>query len=259
VTRTLAPLEFYDEPRIHSAYQRARSRVDEPNLTLEEPYVLDYLGDVAGQVVLDLGCGAAVVGAGLLRAGARSYAGVDGSDRMIEQARSALAAFPGRATVEQADLESWEPEPAAAYDAVLARMSLHYVVDLGGLLARVRGACADGGRLVLSVEHPVVTCSYDADWDEDAVPRVWRVHGYFDEGPRSCPWLDARVVKQHRTLETYFRLLQDAGFTPDRISEGTPRSEQFTETDVWRRRRAVPMYLMIRAHAAPRETIQPCG
>lgn len=249
MTRTLAPLEFYDEPRIHSAYEQARARPDEPNLTLEEPYVLEFLGDPAGRAVLDLGCGSAAIGARLLGAGAASYAGVDGSDRMVERARAVVAPFPGRAVIDRGDLETWAPPTGAGYDVVLARMSLHYVLDLAGLLSRVRLACRDGAALVFSVEHPVVTCSYDADWDVDQVPRVWRVHAYFDEGPRSCPWLDARVRKQHRTLETYFRLLADAGFATDRLSEGTPRPEHFADADVWSRRRAVPMYLTVRAHA----------
>lgn len=250
MSRTLAPLEFYDEPRIHGDYQAARARVDEPNLTLEEPYVLAFLGDVAERDVLDLGCGAAAVAELLLRAGARSYTGVDGSRLMVDRARAALG---DRARIDQGDLETWTPP--GRYGTVLARMSLHYVVDLAGLLRRVRAACTDGGRLVLSVEHPVVTSSYDADWDEDGVPRQWRVRSYFDEGPRSCPWLGARVVKQHRTLQTYLDTLQLCGFRPDQVSEGEPSVERFTDIDVWRRRREVPMYLTIGASARrlPRE------
>lgn len=244
MSRTLAPLEFYDEPRIHGDYQAARARVDEPNLTLEEPYVLAFLGDVAGRAVLDLGCGTAAVAGRLLDAGARSYAGVDGSRLMVDRARAAL---DDRARIELGDLETWVP--AGPYDTVLARMSLHYVVDLAGLLRRVRAACTDGARLVFSVEHPVVTCSYDADWDEDGVPRQWRVRSYFDEGPRSCPWLGARVVKQHRTLQTYLATLQLCGFDPDEVSEGEPSSERFEDADVWRRRREVPMYLTVGATA----------
>ena len=257
MSRTLTPLEFYDEPRIHQDYQAARSAPDEPNGALEEPYVLEFLGGVTGHAVLDLGCGAAGIAPRLLAAGARSYTGVDGSARMVERARSGL---PGGAEVAQADLETWAPPPDAAYDTVLSRMALHYVVDLAGLLVRVRAGCAPGAQLVLSVEHPVVTSSYDADWDPDHVPRVWHVHGYYDEGPRSCPWLDARVRKQHRTLETYLRLLRAAGFTLDRLSEGTPRSERFRDPDTYARRRAVPMYLTLRAvaDAGPRRG-QPCG
>jgi SAM-dependent methyltransferase len=251
MTYTLTPLEFYDDPCIDSAYQTARARVDEPNRTLEEPYVLAFLGDVAGHAVLDLGCGAAGIARHLITAGARSYTGVEGSTRMAARAATDLAGVVdgGLVRILQANLESWTLPASAVYNTVLARMSMHYIDDLGGLLARIGRGCAPGAQLVFSVEHPVVTSSYDADWDDDHVPRIWHVRNYYDEGPRSCQWLGARVRKQHRTVETYFRLLRDAGFVLDQISEGVPQAARFADRETYLRRRAVPMYLTIRALA----------
>ncbi|HEX6076323.1 MAG TPA: class I SAM-dependent methyltransferase [Micromonosporaceae bacterium] len=238
---------FYDEPAIHERYRAARSAVDEPNRTLEEPFVLRFLGDVRDRHVLDLGCGDAGIGPRLLATGALSYLGVDGSHRMLSRAQATLAGTSGM--VRLADLETWEPPPGARFDLVLARMALHYVADLGRLLTTIRRACRPGARLVFSVEHPVVTCSYDGDWD-DGVPRVWRVRDYYREGPRNCPWLGARVRKHHRTFETYLTLLTEAGFRLTRFSEGVPPRSEFTDPEVYERRLDVPMYATFGADLA---------
>lgn len=243
---TYSGIAFYDEPAIHERYKTARSVVDEPNTTLEEPFVLGFLGSVAGCDVLDLGCGDAAIGPRLLAEGATSYAGVDGSHRMVERARATLRGTPG--TVDQADLDTWRATAAATVDVVLSRMALHYVTDLGRLLGEVRRACRPGGRLVFSVEHPVVTCSYDGDWQGEA-PWQWRVHDYYREGPRDCPWLGALVRKYHRTFETYLSLLTGNGFRLDRFSEGVPYPENFHDQAAYARRLEVPMYATFAAIA----------
>jgi SAM-dependent methyltransferase len=239
-------IAFYDEPAIHQRYTAARAAVDEPNATLEEPFVLRFLGDVTGHDVLDLGCGDAAIGPRLLAGGARSYTAVDGSQRMLERARQTLAGTAG--TVHHADLERWQPTAPSSVDTVLSRMALHYVADLDRLLGAVRRACRPGARLVFSVEHPVVTSSYDGDWDGD-VPRAWTVRDYYREGPRSCPWLGARVRKYHRTFETYLALLAGNGLRLDGFSEGVPHPSAFTDRSVFQRRLDVPMYATFRAVA----------
>lgn len=237
---------FYDEPGIHRRYVTARAAVDEPNTTLEEPFVISFLGDVTGHDVLDLGCGNAAIGPRLLAAGARSYHGIDGSHRMVASAVATLAGTPGR--IELADLDTWQPEAASTVDTVLARMVLHYVADLDRLLAAIRHACRPAAQLVFSVEHPVVTCSYDGDWDGD-VPRAWIVRDYYREGARSCPWLGSQVRKYHRTFETYLDLLGRNRLRLDRFSEGRPLPSAFAEIGTYQRRNAVPMYATFRAIA----------
>jgi SAM-dependent methyltransferase len=244
--RTYSGIGFYDEPVIHERYTTARSAVDEPNKTLEEPFVLRFLGDVKGHDVLDLGCGDAAIGPCLLGAGARSYTGVDGSRRMVARARQSLSGTG--ATVHRVDLERWEPAVESGVDTVLSRMALHYLADLDRLLTAVRRACRPGAQLVFSVEHPVVTSSYDGDWDGE-VPRAWTVRDYYREGARSCPWLGARVRKYHRTFETYLALLAGNGFRLAGFSEGVPQPGAFTDQSVFRRRLDVPMYATFRAVA----------
>ncbi|AZM51951.1 SAM-dependent methyltransferase [Streptomyces sp. WAC 01529] len=234
--------DFYDAPEVFPRYQETRAVVDEGNATLEEPYVLAFLGDLEGRSVLDLGCGDGKFGEAALRAGAVRYHGVDGSERMLAAAAARLAP----AMLERADLNAWTCREPGAWDAVTARMVVHYLDDLPALLREVRTALAPGGRFVLSVEHPVVTCAYDGDF-HDGVPSEMRVRGYFDEGERACEWLDSSVRKVHRTVETYVRDLLEAGLTLTGLSEGRPVPDNFQDPGTCTARRAVPMYLTLRA------------
>jgi predicted TPR repeat methyltransferase len=143
--------DFYDDPDVFDRYQAARALVDEGNSTLEEPYVLRFLGDVRGCGVLDLGCGDGRFGVDVLRAGAARYHGVDGSARMIELAARRLR--PDQ--LERADLGTWKAPRPRDWDLITARMVAHYLNDLPALLREVAHALVPGGRFVMSVEHPV--------------------------------------------------------------------------------------------------------
>ncbi|WP_405982854.1 class I SAM-dependent methyltransferase [Streptomyces sp. NBC_00158] len=234
--------DFYDDEQVFPRYQEARAATDEGNATLEEPYVTDFAGDLRGRSVLDLGCGDGRFGASALAAGARRYHGVDGSARMLALAATRLD--PG--TLEKADLTTWKTAEPGVWDVVTARMVVHYLDDLPALLDEVHRCLTPGGTLVVSVEHPVVTCAYDGDW-HDGVPSEMRVRGYFDEGPRDCEWLGASVRKVHRTVETYVGALAGAGLPLTALSEGRPRPENFRDRRTGTARRAVPTYLVLQA------------
>ncbi|MFD6431248.1 class I SAM-dependent methyltransferase [Streptomyces venezuelae] len=234
--------DFYDAAEVFPRYQETRAVTDEGNATLEEPYVLAFLGDLRGRAVLDLGCGDGTFGESALRAGAARYHGIDGSERML----AAAAARLDPAMLERTDLNAWTCREPGVWDAVTARMVLHYLDDLPALLREVRTALAPGGRLVLSVEHPVVTCAYDGDFHA-GVPSEMRVRGYFDEGERACEWLGSSVRKVHRTVETYVRDLHEAGLALTGLSEGRPVPANFQDPATCTARRAAPMYLTLRA------------
>jgi 2-polyprenyl-3-methyl-5-hydroxy-6-metoxy-1,4-benzoquinol methylase len=75
----------YDDSEVFERYMRVHDSPDRTNPTqvMEEPAVLAEIGEPVGLDVIDLGCGAAQFGRSLLRAGAASYLGIDGS-RNIE-------------------------------------------------------------------------------------------------------------------------------------------------------------------------------
>jgi SAM-dependent methyltransferase len=145
----------------------------------------------------------------------------------------------------KADLEHLEVA-AGAFDLAYSSLALHYVENLHGLLARVHAALAPGGKLVYSVEHPIVTAPSHPGWSVDAAGRdTWPVDGYLDEGPRSTDWLAKGVLKQHRTIATYVNLLLRSGFAISRIDEWAPSEEQIARHPQWANERQRPPFLLV--------------
>jgi SAM-dependent methyltransferase len=217
------------------------------NFVMEEPAVLDAVGDVHGLRVVDLGCGDAALGRRLLADGCRSYLGIDGSERMVAAARSTLAGTGG--DVRHETIERFSA-PAGSADLVVSRLALHYVEDLDAVLGACHDVLSAAGRVVLTVVHPVVT-SYDARASTDEPHTNWVVDDYFTPGPREQHWLGDRVLWHHRTIEEYVSILERAGFTLTELSECAPRPERFDgDTTELARRRRIPLFLLLAARRA---------
>lgn len=103
--------------------------------------------------VLDFGCGSGDFSAVLLARGC-SVAGVDVSERMLEQAaaRTGLSRAGDLSRIDPADPRL--PYPAAAFTLCIASSVLEYVPDAAATLAEIARVLAPGGRLVATVPDP---------------------------------------------------------------------------------------------------------
>jgi SAM-dependent methyltransferase len=232
---------FYDDDTVFATYMAARQRRDGPNNTLEQPVILELVGDLDGRRVLDLGCGDAGFGRMVLARGGSAYLGVEGSRNMAAVARETLAGTIGQ--VQHCAIEDWEA-PVAAFDLAVARLSLHYLADLAPVFAQVYQALAAGGRFVFSVEHPVIT-SCNRGWSAGTLRQDWLVDDYFTTGARETSWMGGNVYKYHRTVEDYFRALQEAGFVVEQLRESRPQREQFADEQTYARRMRIPLFLFL--------------
>ena len=237
---------FYDTPDVLARYRAHRARTStSPNHVMEEPAVLSEVGDPRGLRVLDLGCGDAGFGRQLLAAGAASYLGIDSSRRMVALADRTLAGTLG--TVRSGDLEQLAPVEGE-YDLVTARLALHYVVGLPALLRTVAGALAPGGRFVMTVVHPVITCHHTPS---EGQRTSWLVDDYFRSGSRQHTWLGQQVTWQHRTVEDYVGEVVKAGFSLAALRECAPVPDRCAgDTAELERRRRVPLFLLLSCHLA---------
>jgi hypothetical protein len=114
------------------------------------------------------------------------------------------------------------------------------------VFARLCRALRPRGRLVFSVEHPVLTCC-DASREAGQGRSSWLVDDYFVPGPRVSHWFGARVQKYHRSIEQYFQLLRAHGFDVEELREATPSAQYITDAAELRRRQRVPVMLMLAA------------
>jgi SAM-dependent methyltransferase len=235
--------EFYEDPQVRGAYLAHRhSGSASPNVVMEEPHLLDVLGDMGGAQVLDLGCGDGSTATLLFDAGATGYVGLDGSAGTIEMAR-AQHGRPGVEFVHES-IEDIGPE-LGSFDVVVSRMALHYVAQIEPVIATTRGLLRPGGRLVFSVSHPVITSHAQQG---EGQRTDWIVDGYFVHGPRERTWFGNPVVWHHRTVEDYVSAVLDAGLRLDQLRECEPDPAALVDDPAeLARRRRVPLILLVAA------------
>jgi SAM-dependent methyltransferase len=122
------------------------------NAHYERPAALALAGEVAGRRILDAGCGSGPLFAALRERGA-VVTGIDQSAGMLAQARRRLGED---ADLRVADLADPLPFGDAEFDDVMASLVLHYLRDWAPTLAEVRRVLKPGGRLIASVNHPMM-------------------------------------------------------------------------------------------------------
>lgn len=237
--------EVYDDEEFFSKYIAKRRRLNSPNDLLEEPIIDELLAEVVGKVLLDLGCGDGRYAAKLMNRGLKVYQGVDASENMIRLAQEHLLEF-AEASVERQTLEEITVT-RRSYDILLSRLVLHYLEDLAHIFAVAHQSLREDGCFVFSVEHPIITSNYAAYNQQAKVKRQdWVVDNYFYSGQRINKWIGKEVIKYHRTLEEYVRLIQKTGFALEEIRESKPVRANFVEQTEYERRMKIPLFLLFK-------------
>lgn len=191
---------------------------------------LRLLGDVAGQRILELGCGGGQCSIAFARQGAIA-AGIDLSDEQIAFARR-LAAEQGVAVdFQQGDAADLSRFPPASFDVVFSAYALHYVPAIEQCLAEAARVLIPGGRLVFSLDHPLREVFWDEEADEDSLVAA---RSYWRRGPMEWQWSGGGVWMRsfHRTMGDWVDLLHEAGFQVRRILEPEPQLDN-AETISW--------------------------
>lgn len=181
------------------------------NALYDRPAVLELLGDVRGQRVLDAGCGPGLYAEELIARGAE-VVGFDQSPEMVRLGRKRVGdGFDVRVH----DLESpldWLDD--RSFDAALLALVIHHVDDRTGALRELHRVLRPGGRLVVSTHHPT------SDW--------LRLGGsYFSVEPIEEDWHEGRwhVRYWRAPLQRTCEEFADAGFLIERLVEPLPQPE----------------------------------
>jgi SAM-dependent methyltransferase len=205
---------FY-EPELSDWF--AGHATDSPyNAHYDRPAVFALAGNVRGQRLLDVGCGAGHYTAELLDRGA-DVVGVDGSERMLEHARSRVGS---RATFVRHDLE----QPLAfardsSFDGAVLPLVLHHIDAREQLLAELARVLRPGGWLVVSTQHPT------ADWRRLGGSYFTRERSEIEVG--GGRW---RIPAWRMPLQDLLEELTAPGFVLDRLVEPRPL-EAFADAD----------------------------
>ncbi|HSO03436.1 MAG TPA: class I SAM-dependent methyltransferase, partial [Candidatus Limnocylindrales bacterium] len=180
-------------------------------LTEAEAGLLGPVDGLAGQRVLEVGCGAAQCSRWLAERGVHAV----GIDISVQQLRH--AAPIGRMHVVAATATAL-PFPDSMFDVAFAAYgAIQFVGDLPRLLAEVRRVLRPGGRWVFSVTHPIRWA-----FPDDPGPAGLAVSGsYFDR----TPYVErddsgtAVYAEFHRTVGDYVSAVVAAGFVIEAMVE----------------------------------------
>ena len=183
------------------------------NAYYNQPEILRLAGDVDGLRVLDAGCGAGQVAEALRTRGA-VVSGFDQSAAMLALAAERLG---DDIDLRVADLAAPLPYPDAAFDLVVASLSLHYVEDWSAALAEVRRVLAPDGRLLVSVIHPVVYAVVYPDADYFALTQYTEDYVFGGRPARMTYW--------HRPPQDVLNAFIEAGFRIAQVTEPPPAGD----------------------------------
>ena len=188
---------------------------------------LQLLGDVEGLRILDLGCGGGQCSIAFARQGA-IVTGVDLSEVQLAYARRLAAQEDVAVRLVQASAEDLSALASGSYDLVFSVNTLTYVARAAACLAECCRVLVRGGRLVLSLDHPLRHSFLDpglTDLDDEL--SIVPVRSYYDEGWHRWRWPGSGIVLQsyHRTIGQWTDLLAAAGLQLLRIVEPLPPAD----------------------------------
>jgi SAM-dependent methyltransferase len=179
------------------------------NAYLDRPAMLALIGDVAGQDVLDVGCGPGFYSAAMVERGA-TVTGLDGSAELLGHAERATG---GRGAFVRHDLELALPFRDEAFDLAVMALVYHHVYARPRLLAELKRVLRPGGRLLVSTTHPMS----EQRWLGGSYYEGGRVNARID-GPES----GYSINFERLTVERFVNEMLDAGFALERLLEPRP-------------------------------------
>ena len=123
-----------------------------PLISVEEPIVLDLIGDVAGKDVLDAACGTGRYAIPLAQAGGR-VSGIDVSEDMLARAKTKRDRLGLDIDLRGGALARL-PFPDGSFDLAICALALCHVADIGKPMGEFARVLRPGGKLVISDFHP---------------------------------------------------------------------------------------------------------
>lgn len=236
---------IYDDPGFFEGYSRLNRSIHGLDGAPEWPDLRAQLPDLRGRKVVDLGCGYGWFCRWAAENGAADVLGIDVSRRMLDRAEAMTS--HAAITYRNADLETIEL-PEATFDLAYSSLAFHYVENLPRLLRVIHSALVPGGKLVFSIEHPIFTAPRRPGFLTDGEgQKTWPIDSYQIEGKRVTDWLAPGVMKQHRTIGRWVKLLIACGFTLRDLNEWGPSEAQLAAMPELAEERERPMMLLVSA------------
>lgn len=184
---------------------------------------LDLLDDVAGERVLELGCGGGQCTVAMAQRGA-DVVGIDLAESQLQHARELAAEHDADPTFYREDVTDLSRFDDGAFDAAFNAYVFQWVGDLAACFRETHRVLRDGGRFAFSMPHPVYGL---ADPESRRV-----IRSYFDTGRQVTehPELAADMVTYRHRVSDVYNALHAAGFAVEAMHEpGSPDPDDWEE------------------------------
>lgn len=173
--------------------------------TLIDPPIFEFLGDFAGQSILDAGCGNGYLLPKLAKRASR-VVGVDGSKDLLMFAKLRLATYTN-VSLQLMDLtKSWRLD-SSSFDCVIANMLLQYLPDFTMFVSESARVLEKDGKLIVVIDHPGHALFLRAqELAGKKNDKFLTSASYFHSGLRKKKslWDQATLAYYHRPLAEYF-------------------------------------------------------
>ena len=210
------------------------------------PNMLNFMGDVEGKKILDLGCGEGGYSRELTKKGA-TLISIDCSEKAIEYAKALAEKENLKIKHFVRNSNDLFDIPSEEFDIVLCSMMLMDCEDFEGTLKEVVRVLKPGGRLFASVLHPCFDGNHDIGIGRqgEGIDRQVVVMNYFEPKEWEAPlWRGTvPVIWRHRTMEDYVKTFIKVGLTIVDLNEPQSSDEvaKISTAMAWLKK--IPLYL----------------
>lgn len=218
--------------------------------------LLDFLGDVSGQYVLDAGSGAGYLSRILAKRGA-CMVGVENARRFYEIALGYQAQEPLAIEYHHASISHMPFLEDSSFDAAVANYVLMDVRDYRSAIGEIARVIKPGGRFVCAIsptppDARPYTPAADSPRREDR--EGWLEDDYFIERAAYTWWADLKpLLSFHRPLRDYVKACKEHGLTLVDLDEPEVTEEGVRELPAYRVRelRRRPFSWMLKFEKKP--------
>ena len=239
---------IYDNDTFFEGYKKLRAGETNYNDLLEQPAMTKMLPDLSEKTVLDLGCGYGHNCLDFVQRGAKRIVGVDISEKMLKVAKNESV----HENIEYVNMSMTEISTLnETFDFIYSSLAFHYIKDFYAFAKEMYSVLNDGGQLLFSQEHPIITATLDGNGHFNKNLKGKRVSytfsNYNEPGERKVHWYVDGVIKYHRTFSNIINALAKAGFVIEEVCEPTPEEWAVEKLPTIVKEYIKPNFLIVKA------------
>ena len=239
---------IFDNEIFFEGYKKLRDSDTNSNDLLEQPAMRKLLPDLTGKSVLDLGCGYGHNCFEFVQKGAEKVVGVDISEKMLAVAKA--ESTDEKITYLNMSMTDIE-KLGEKFDLIYSSLAFHYVEDFDTFAKMMYNCLNDGGQLLFSQEHPIITATVDGkghfNKDKNGNRISYTFSDYHRTGKRITTWYVDGVVKYHRTFSDIINALANAGFVIEQVVEPLPEQWAIEKLPTMAKEYIKPNFLIVKA------------